>query len=85
MGLGTSSGCSMDDLTGGLSKLIDEEAGIRHKDCGHDDWGFYPTLQEIYILWCKTCGTLRQMHFDTRGEIDHEVFINPKYLSRSYL
>ena len=47
-------------LTGGIGAAIDKTRGIGSADCGHDDWGYYPPLQEIYILWCRTCGTIKQ-------------------------
>lgn len=66
-------------ITGGFAAAMDAHHGVGHEDCGHDDWGYYPSLQAIYILWCRTCGTIKQsIPSEDEMEIIGARFLNPK-------
>lgn len=72
------------EITGGFQAALDKSNGIGHEDCGHEDWGYYPPLQEIYILWCRTCGTIKQcIPSDDEMEIVGARFLNPKREGKS--
>lgn len=63
-------------LTGGFKAAYEK---LRQEDCGHDDWGYYPPLQEIYILWRRTCGTLRRcLTSDDGMGITDNVYLMPR-------
>lgn len=66
-------------ITGGFAAAVDKSRGVGHEDCGHEDWGYYPPLQEIYILWCRTCGTIKQC-IPSEDEMD---IVGARYLNPS--
>ena len=67
-------------ITGGFTAAFEK---LRQEDCGHDDWGYYPALQAIFFVWCRTCGTLRRcLTSDDGMDIVENVYLMPRQATK---